>query len=127
MFPNIMWLQRTKDDNIFMVFYFFSVKWRINPNGTLHKCVVKTKIRSLNIMFLDRFLCRITTRGRKSLFLHENLNTKKIEIFTFLRFHPNVPTFGWNLRKKNFLLTLKKKAHWPLILGKTWFFGKYRF
>ena len=40
-----------------MVFDFFSFKWPVNPSGTLEKLVVKTKIRSLNITFLDiRFL-----------------------------------------------------------------------
>ena len=78
--PNIMWSQTTKDDNIFMVFDFFSFKWPVNPNGTLEKLVVKTKIRSLKIILLDKFLCRITTRNTKSLFLQKNLTGTKIKV-----------------------------------------------
>ena len=78
--PNIMWQQRTKDDNIFMVFDFFSFKWPVNPNGTLEKLVVKTKIRCLKIILLDKFLCRITTRITKNLFLHKNLTRTKIKV-----------------------------------------------
>ena len=72
-----------------MVFDLLTFKWPIQPNGILEKFVVKTKIRSLNITFLDKFLCRITTRSTKSLFLHKNLNRKNIEIFTSLRFRSN--------------------------------------
>ena len=80
--PNIMWSQTTKDDNIFMVFDFFSFKWPVNPNWTLEKLVVKTRIRSLKIILLDKFLCRITTRSTKSLFLHKNLIGTKIKVST---------------------------------------------
>ena len=80
--PNIMWSQTTKDDNIFMVFDFFSFKWPVNPNGTLEKLVVKTRIRPLKIILLDKFLCRITTRSTKSLFLHKNLTGTKIKVST---------------------------------------------
>ena len=63
-----------------MVFDFFSFKWPVNSNGTLEKLVVKTKIRSLKIILLDKFLCRITTRNTKSLFLQKNLTGTKIKV-----------------------------------------------
>ena len=114
--PNKMWLQRTKDDNIFMVFDLLTFKWPIQPNGILEKFVVKTKIRSLNITFLDKFFCRITTRSTKSLFLHKNLNRKNIAIFTSLRFRSNGQKTAYTQKK----IRLTFNVNQNLLFCKIW-------
>ena len=111
-FPNKMWLQRTKDDNIFMVFDLLTFKWLIQPNGIL----VKTKIRSLNITFLDKFFCRIATRSTKSLFLHKNLNRKNVEIFTSLRFRSNGRKTAYTQKK----IRLTFNVNQNLLFCKIW-------
>ena len=111
-FPNKMWLQRTKDDDIFMVFDLLTFKWLIQPNGIL----VKTKIRSLNITFLDKSFCRIATRSTKSLFLHKNLNRKNVEIFTSLRFRSNGRKTAYTQKK----IRLTFNVNQNLLFCKIW-------
>ena len=113
-----MWSQTTKDDNIFMVSDFFSCKSPTNLNGTLEKLVVKTKIRSLNITFLDRFLSRMITRRTKSFFLHKKiLQEQRYKYLLLLRFKLNV----WkcpNFRKVNLPKNVVLKTNHHLYFDK---------
>ena len=63
----------------------------------------------LNITFLGRFLYRITTRSTKSLYFHKNLNRKKIEMSTSLRFNPSLRKTAYT--KKIISLTFNIKQN----------------
>ena len=65
-----------------MIDNFFYLKCAINLNDKFRIICRKTQIYHLNITILHKFLCTITKRSTKNLFLHKNLRRTKIKIST---------------------------------------------
>ena len=65
---------------------FFCFNCAINLNVNCRVISGKAKICLLNIIFLQKFMHKITTASRKSLFLRKNLTRKRSKYLFFIRF-----------------------------------------
>ena len=117
-FPNIRYLQKTKNGKGLIIYNFFYFKCGINLNDKCRIICRRTKMSHLHITFFHKSLHSITTSSPESLFLQKNLTKRNIKISTS-------PPIQGKCRKN--CLHWNKEAHWLLLWGKNYFFGKSKF